>query len=169
MAFLVRRRPARLSSRLDPNSLPGPLRSRTARIRTGSGSRARRGETATPWGSATRLSGPLEVGRAGAAELTHTGIAEYRGLDSSSILNVDARLPLGQLDRTDSSLAERVPEEVRVLTAHVRPSLESQDDLSLVVTAKVLPAELSSKNGIFTCWKTLPSIRAFVPLPTSKA
>lgn len=90
MAFPVRRRPARLSSRLDPNSLPGPLRSRTTRSWTGSGSRARRGETGTPWGSAIKLT--YLPGRAGAAELAHTRIAEDRGLDSTGLPHVDAKL-----------------------------------------------------------------------------
>jgi hypothetical protein len=77
--------------------------------------------------------------------------------------------PLGQLDRTDSSLAERVPDETRALAAQVRPSSESQVDLSLEVTAKVLPGSLSERKGVSTWWKTLPSIKALVPEPTSKA
>jgi hypothetical protein len=43
--------------------------------------------------------------------------------------------PFGQLDRTDESEADSSPEEVRVLATQVRPRAESQDDLSLALTA----------------------------------
>lgn len=77
--------------------------------------------------------------------------------------------PLGQLERTEESDADSLPDEVSVLATQARPRAESQDDLSLESTAKVLPGELSSRKGVLTWSKTLPSIRALVPSLTSKA
>jgi hypothetical protein len=75
----------------------------------------------------------------------------------------------GMALRTDSSLPVRVPDWTRELGTQVRPSLDLQVDSSLELTAKVAPGELSESMGVLTWWKTLPSIKAFVSLPTSKA
>lgn len=86
-----------------------------------------------------------------------------------ALMTVMPDSPLGQLDSTDSSSADRLPEEIRELTEQVRPSLESHVDLVLELTAKLWPGELSDRKGVLTSSKTLPSMRALVPLPTSKA